>query len=236
MLLELKDITVHYNRVAAVQTISVTVGKGEIVTLIGSNGAGKSTTLRTISGLKRPSSGEIWLEDERIDELPAHKIVSLGIAQVPEGRRIFPHMSTFENLKMGAFLRKNREEIDRDYQMVYSHFPVLKERSSQAGSTLSGGEQQMLAIARALMAHPKLLLLDEPSLGLSPIMCQEIAKIILGIREKVGVSILLVEQNARLALRLADRGYVLVTGKIALQGTAQELRNNDEVKRAYLGM
>ena len=236
MLLELKDITVHYNRVAAVQTISVTVGKGEIVTLIGSNGAGKSTTLRTISGLKRPSSGEIWLEDERIDELPAHKIVSLGIAQVPEGRRIFPHMSTFENLKMGAFLRINREEIDRDYQMVYSHFPVLKERSSQAGSTLSGGEQQMLAIARALMAHPKLLLLDEPSLGLSPIMCQEIAKIILGIREKVGVSILLVEQNARLALRLADRGYVLVTGKIALQGTAQELRNNDEVKRAYLGM
>lgn len=236
MLLELKDITVHYNRVAAVQTISVTVGKGEIVTLIGSNGAGKSTTLRTISGLKRPSSGEIWLEDERIDELPAHKIVSLGIAQVPEGRRIFPHMSTFENLKMGAFLRKNREEIDRDYQMVYSHFPVLKERSSQAGSTLSGGEQQMLAIARALMAHPKLLLMDEPSLGLSPIMCQEIAKIILGIREKVGVSILLVEQNARLALRLADRGYVLVTGKIALRGTAQELRNNDEVKRAYLGM
>lgn len=236
MLLELKDVTVHYGKVAALKSIFVTIREGEIVTLIGSNGAGKSSTLKTISGLKQPSSGEIWFEGKRIDGLPAHKIVSLGIAQVPEGRRIFPYMSTFENLKMGAFLRKSREEIDEAYQMVYSHFPVLKERCNQSGSTLSGGEQQMLAIARALMAHPKLLLLDEPSLGLSPIMCQEITKTILEIREELGVSILLVEQNARLALRLADRGYVLVTGEITLQDTAQELKNNDEVKRAYLGM
>ena len=236
MLLELKDVTVHYGKVAALKSISINVEEGETVTLIGSNGAGKSSTLRTISGLKTPSSGEIWFEGRRIDGLRPHEIVGLGIAHVPEGRRVFPYMSTFENLKMGAFLRKNKEEINKDYQKVYAHFPILKERSRQSGSTLSGGEQQMLATGRGLMAHPKLLLLDEPSLGLSPIMRQEIAKIIREIHQQMGVAILLVEQNACLALKLADRGYVLATGSISVQGTAQELMNNDEVRKAYLGI
>lgn len=236
MLLELKDVTVGYDGVIALDRVSLTVDEGELVTLIGSNGAGKSTTLRSISSLKRLSSGEIWFGGKRIDGLPAHEVVGLGIAHVPEGRRVFPYMSVFENLRMGTFLRKERNEIEEDYRMVYGHFPILKQRSKQAGNTLSGGEQQMLAIARALMARPKLLLMDEPSLGLSPIMCQEISKIISEIRESLGVSVLLVEQNARLALRLADRGYVLVTGNIALKGTAQELRNNDVVRKAYLGM
>jgi len=236
MLLELKNVRVDYDGVVALKGISISVKEGEMVTLIGSNGAGKSSTLRAISGLKTPSSGEIWFEGKRIDGLPAHKIVGLGIAHVPEGRRIFPYMSIFENLKMGAFLRKDREGINKDYQTVYSHFPILKERSGQAGNTLSGGEQQMLAIGRALMANPKLLLMDEPSLGLSPIMCQEIAKIISNIRQKLGVSVLLVEQNAHLALELADRGYVMETGNIVLEGTPKELRDNDEVRRAYLGI
>lgn len=236
MLLELKNVAVHYGKVAALKGISINVEEGEIVTLIGSNGAGKSSTLRTMSGLKAPSSGEIWFDGRRIDGLRPHEIVGLGIAHVPEGRRIFPYMSTFENLKMGAFLRKNREEINKDYQIVYTHFPILKERSRQSGNTLSGGEQQMLAVGRGLMAHPKLLLLDEPSLGLSPIMCQEIAKIIREIHQQMGVAILLVEQNARLALKLANRGYVLATGSISVQGTAQELMNNDEVRKAYLGI
>ncbi len=236
MLLELKDVTVHYGKVAALKCISINVEEGEIVTLLGSNGAGKSSTLRTMSGLKAPSSGEIWFDGRRIDGLRPHEIVGLGIAHVPEGRRVFPYMSTFENLKMGAFLRKDKEEINKDYQIVYTHFPILKERSRQSGSTLSGGEQQMLAVGRGLMAHPKLLLLDEPSLGLSPIMCQEIAKIIREIHQQMGVAILLVEQNARLALKLANRGYVLATGSISVQGTAQELMNNDEVRKAYLGI
>jgi branched-chain amino acid transport system ATP-binding protein len=236
MLLELKDLTVHYERVAALKGISISVRGGGLVTFLGSNGAGKSTTLRTISGLKKPTSGEIWFDGQRIDGLPANEIVGLGIAHIPEGRRIFPYMTAFENLKMGAFLRKNRVETNRDYELVYSHFPKLKERSRQLGSTLSGGEQQMLAIGRALMARPKLLMMDEPSLGLSPLMCQEISKIIAEIRQRLGIGVLLVEQNARLALKLADWGYVLVTGSIVLQGSGQELLNNEEVKRAYLGM
>ena len=236
MLLELKDLTVHYERVAALKGITIVVKEGGLVTFLGSNGAGKSTTLRTISGLKKPTSGEIWFEGRRIDGLPANEIVGLGIAHIPEGRRIFPYMTTFENLKMGAFLRKNREETNKDYELVYTHFPKLKERSRQLGSTLSGGEQQMLAIGRALMARPKLLMMDEPSLGLSPLMCQEISKIIAEIRQRIGIGVLLVEQNARLALKLADWGYVLVTGCIVLQGSGQELLNNEEVKKAYLGM
>ena len=236
MLLELKDLTVHYERVAALKGISISVKGGGLVTFLGSNGAGKSTTLRTISGLKKPTSGEIWFEGQRIDGLPANEIVGLGIAHIPEGRRIFPYMTAFENLKMGAFLRKNKAETNKDYELVYTHFPKLKERSRQLGNTLSGGEQQMLAIGRALMARPKLLMMDEPSLGLSPLMCQEISKIIAEIRQRLGIAVLLVEQNARLALKLADWGYVLVTGSIVLQGSGQELLNNEEVKRAYLGM
>ena len=235
-MLELRDVTIHYEGVTALKGISINVREGETVALIGSNGAGKSSTLRAISGLKAPGSGEILFEGKRIDGLPPHKIVGLGIAHVPEGRRIFPYMSASENLKMGRFLRKDREQIKRDYEMVYSHFPILHERSRQFGETLSGGEQQMLAIGRALMAHPKLLLLDEPSLGLSPLMVQEIKKVISEIRQRTGVSIILVEQNARMALKLADRGYVLVTGKITIQGPAQELLDNDEVRKAYLGM
>jgi len=235
-MLELRDVTIHYEGVTALKGISINVREGETVALIGSNGAGKSSTLRAISGLKAPGSGEILFEGKRIDGLPPHKIVGLGIAHVPEGRRIFPYMSASENLKMGRFLRKDREQIKRDYEMVYSHFPILHERSRQFGETLSGGEQQMLAIGRALMAHPKLLLLDEPSLGLSPLMVQEIKKVISEIRQRTGVSIILVEQNARMALKLADRGYVLVTGKITNQGPAQELMDNGEVRKAYLGM
>ena len=236
MLLELNKITAHYGNVAALNHVSINIAEGEIVTLLGSNGAGKSTTLRAISGLKKLSSGEIWFEGRRIDQFPPHEIVKRGIAHVPEGGQVFPYMTTFENLKIGAFLRENKREINRDYQSVYDHFPVLKSRSRQWGNTLSGGEQQMLAMGRGLMANPKLLLMDEPTLGLSPIMCKEIAKIIVDIRKRTKVAIFLVEQNARLALKLADRGYVMVTGNVTIQGPAQELMENREVQRAYLGM
>jgi branched-chain amino acid transport system ATP-binding protein len=235
-MLELKEVSLSYHGVNALKGISIDVKQGEAVALIGSNGAGKSSTLRAVSGLQRLNSGEIWFQGQRIDGLPPHKIVGLGIAQVPEDRRIFPYMSTFENLKMGAYLRKNKEQIQSDYEMVYRHFPRLRERTRQMGETLSGGEQQMLAIGRALMAGPKLLLLDEPSLGLSPVMCQEISRVIHEIRQRLDVSIVLVEQNARMALKLADRAYVLVTGRIVLAGAANDLMNNEEVKKAYLGM
>jgi branched-chain amino acid transport system ATP-binding protein len=201
---------------------------------IGANGAGKSTTLRAISGLNHPTTGEIWFQDKRIDKLPPEKINKAGIAQVPEGRRVFPQMTVKENLMMGAFLRNDTAGIERDLKMVFHHFPVLKDRQKQAGGTLSGGEQQMLAMGRALMSNPKLILMDEPSLGLSPIMCQEIAKIIKDIHAE-GRTIVLVEQNARLALALAEKGYVLETGNIVLEGPAKDLRENAEVKKAYLG-
>ena len=235
-MLELKEVSLSYNGVNALKGISIDVKQGEAVALIGSNGAGKSSTLRAVSGLQRLNSGEIWFQGRRIDGLPPHKIVGLGIAQVPEDRRVFPYMSTFENLKMGAYLRKNKGQVRSDYDMVYRHFPRLRERTRQMGETLSGGEQQMLAIGRALMAGPKLLLLDEPSLGLSPVMCQEISRVIHEIRQRLDVSIILVEQNARMALKLADRAYVLVTGRIALAGDASDLMKNEEVKKAYLGM
>ena len=235
LLLEVKDITVHYYKVAAVRNISIAIENGQIATLIGSNGAGKTTTLRAISGLKRPTSGEIYFEGQRIDKFPSHKINALGMAMVPEGRRIFPQMTVLENLLLGAFLRKDKDEIQADLEkVVFQHFPRLKERTKQSAGTLSGGEQQMLAMGRALMSAPKLLLLDEPSLGLSPIMCGEIAAIIRDIHAE-GRTVILVEQNARLALALAQHAYVIETGDIVLSGPAEQLRKNDSVKKAYLG-
>ena len=235
MLLEVKEITVHYYKVSAIRDISINVEDGEIVALIGSNGAGKTTTLRAISGLKHPKTGEIHFKGQRIDKMPPHKINALGIAMVPEGRRVFPQMTVLENLLMGAFLRKDKDDIQKDLEVVvFRHFPRLKERKSQDAGTLSGGEQQMLAMGRALMSAPKLLLLDEPSLGLSPIMCMEIGKIIRDIHTE-GRTVILVEQNARLALALAQHAYVIETGHIALSGPAKELHNNDNVKKAYLG-
>ena len=233
-MLNLKNVTVCYHKVSAIRNIDMDVDEGTIVTLIGANGAGKSTTLRAISGLNHPTTGEIWFQGKRIDKLPPEKINKAGIAQVPEGRRVFPQMTVKENLMMGAFLRNDTAGIERDMKMVFHHFPVLKERQKQAGGTLSGGEQQMLAMGRALMSNPKLILMDEPSLGLSPIMCQEIAKIIKDIHAE-GRTIVLVEQNARLALALAEKGYVLETGDIVLEGPAKDLRENVEVKKAYLG-
>lgn len=235
MLLEVKNLTVHYYKVAALKGISFNVEEGSVVTLIGANGAGKTTTMRTISGLKHPSSGEIWFEGQRIDKLPPERINRLGIAQVPEGRRVFPQMTVMENLKMGAYLRRDTAAINRDLESVFEHFPRLKERTGQAGGTLSGGEQQMLAMGRALMSNPKLLLLDEPSLGMSPLMIVEVAKIVRDI-SKGGKTILLVEQNARLALALSQKGYVLETGSIVLEGASKELIKNDQVKKAYLGI
>jgi len=235
LLLEVKDITVHYYKVSAVRNISINVEDGEIVALIGSNGAGKTTTLRAISGLEHPTTGEIHFKGQRIDKLPPHKINALGIAMVPEGRRVFPQMTVLENLLLGAFLRKDKDEIQKNLEeVVFRHFPRLKERKKQDAGTLSGGEQQMLAMGRALMSAPKLLLLDEPSLGLSPIMCMEIGKIISNIHTE-GKTVILVEQNARLALALSHHAYVIETGDIALSGPAKELRENDNVKKAYLG-
>jgi branched-chain amino acid transport system ATP-binding protein len=235
MLLNLANIVIHYQKVAAVQGISIELEDGQLVTLIGSNGAGKSTTLRTISGLVRPSAGEIWFDGQRIEGLSPDKILKLGIAHVPEGRRVFPGLSVLENLYIGAFVRSDREGIKRDLENVFEHFPVLKARSKQVAKTMSGGEQQMLAIGRALMSNPRLLMLDEPSLGLAPLVVQEIARILTQVNRK-GVSVILVEQNAELALNLAHYGYVLETGRIALHGEASELKDNDHVRRAYLGI
>ena len=234
MLLQVDRAIVHYKKVAALKGISMAVPEGGIVTIIGANGAGKSTTLRAISGLIELTSGEIRYDGHRIDGLAPEKIVGLGIAQVPEGRRVFPELTVLENLNIGAFLRHDTAGIARDLEAVFGHFPRLEERAGQWGKTLSGGEQQMLAMGRALMAKPKLLLMDEPSLGLAPIMVQEIANIIVNIN-KMGVSVVLVEQNAELALRLANYAYVLETGSIALEGPANELHENDHVRRAYLG-
>jgi branched-chain amino acid transport system ATP-binding protein len=235
MLLQIKKIVVHYQKVVAVKGISLEVEEKHLVTLIGSNGAGKSTTLRTISGLVRSSGGEIWFDGRRIDGLPPDRILKMGIAQVPEGRRVFPGLKVIENLYLGAYLRSDKNGIEKDLENVFTHFPILKERKSQVAKTMSGGEQQMLAIGRALMANPRLLLLDEPSLGLAPLIVQEIARILVEINRK-GVSVILVEQNAELALKLARYGYVLETGRIALHGEASELMNNDHVRKAYLGI
>jgi branched-chain amino acid transport system ATP-binding protein len=234
MLLELKNVHVHYHKVAALKGIDMGVPDDGIVTIIGANGAGKSTALRAVSGLVRISKGEIRFKGERIDRLPPEKIVALGIAHVPEGRRIFPGLTVEENLRTGAFLRSDKAEIDEDLHQVYEHFPRLKERRKQWARSLSGGEQQMLAIGRALMSRPKLLILDEPSMGLAPVMVQEIACIVRDIVKR-GVPVVLVEQNAELALKLARYAYVLETGSIALEGPARELHDNEHVRRAYLG-
>ncbi len=234
MLLEIDKAEVHYNKVQALKGISLSVPEGGIVTIIGANGAGKTTTLRAISGLVRLSSGETRFMGARIDRLPPEKIVRAGIAQVPEGRRCFPELTVQENLLVGAFLRSDKAGVMHDLEGVFHRFPRLKERRGQMAKTMSGGEQQMLAIGRALMSAPKLLLLDEPSMGLSPVMVQEIARIVLAIRRQ-GIPVVLVEQNAELALRLANQAYVLETGSVVLSGPAQELHENDHVRRAYLG-
>jgi branched-chain amino acid transport system ATP-binding protein len=232
-ILELDDVHTYYGNIHALKGVSLQVERGEIVTLIGSNGAGKSTTLRTISGIQRPREGRILFEEAEIQRVPAHEVVKLGIAQAPEGRHVFARMSVYENLQMGAFSRP-RVSIADDVSRVYDLFPRLKERRTQKAGTLSGGEQQMLAIARALMARPVLLLLDEPSMGLSPILTEQIFAIIADINGQ-GTTVLLVEQNAQMALNVANRGYVLQTGKIILSDTAANLAANQQVRQAYLG-
>ncbi len=235
MLLEVNSAAIAYGKVNAVRGISLRVPENGVVTVIGGNGAGKTTTLRAISGLTPLAAGEIRFNGERIDRLPPDRIVARGIAHVPEGRRIFPDMTVEENLRTGAFLRRDRQAAAADLESVFGRFPRLRERRRQLAKTMSGGEQQMLAIGRALMARPKLLLMDEPTMGLAPVMVEEIAAIIRDIKRQ-GVPVVLVEQNAELALELADYAYVLETGRLALEGPARELRNNDHVRAAYLGL
>lgn len=233
-LLELKDVHTYYGAIHALRGVTISIDEGEIVTLIGSNGAGKSTTLRTISGLLRPRQGEISMGGKRIDGLPPHQIVALGVSQSPEGRRVFARMTVHENLEMGAFARRDRSNLPAEFERVYGLFPRLRERTLQRAGTLSGGEQQMLAMGRALMSAPKVLLLDEPSMGLAPILVEQIFEIIKTINER-GSTVLLVEQNALMALGIANRGYILQTGEIVLADTAANLTKNDAVKAAYLG-
>jgi branched-chain amino acid transport system ATP-binding protein len=233
-LLEVEDLRVAYGKIEAVKGISFSVEAGQVVTLIGTNGAGKTTTLRTLSGLLKPTSGKILFEGKPLTGVAAHKIVALGLAHSPEGRHIFPRLTIFENLQLGAFLRKDKEGIEKDIQRAYDLFPILGERRNQAAGTLSGGEQQMLAMGRALMSQPKLLMLDEPSMGLSPIMMQKIMSTIAELKPQ-GTTILLVEQNAQAALSLADQGHVMEVGNIVLSGTGQDLLHDESVRKAYLG-
>ena len=233
-MLEVKDLQVFYGMIQAIKGISFEVNEGETVALIGANGAGKTTTLHTITGLLSPKKGSVVFEGKEITKVPAHKIVSLGMAHVPEGRRVFAQLSVYQNLKMGAYTRKDKAEIDEMLETVYKRFPRLKERQNQMAGTLSGGEQQMLAMGRALMSKPKIVLLDEPSMGLSPILVNEIFYIIQSLN-KAGTTVLLVEQNAKKALSIADRAYVLETGRIVQSGDAQVLLNDESIKKAYLG-
>ena len=233
-MLEVKNLSVHYGMIQAVRNVDFKVNEGEIVSLIGANGAGKSTILKTLSGLIHPSEGEIVYLGENIASTSAKKIVETGLVQVPEGRHVFPGLTVKENLELGAFLRKDKEEIQKDLEAVFERFPILKERKDQDAQTLSGGEQQMLAMGRALMSRPKLLLLDEPSMGLAPIFIREIFKIIQEI-QKTGTTVLLIEQNAKMALSISNRAYVLETGSVVLSGTGQELLESDEIQKAYLG-
>lgn len=233
-MLEVNNINVYYGVIHALKNVSLKVQEGEIVTLIGANGAGKTTTLRTISGLIKPTKGSIYFRGEKINSTNPQEIVAKGISHVPEGRHIFQDMSVSENLELGAFLRKDKNGIEDDYEMIYSKFPILKDRSKQRAGTLSGGEQQMLAIGRALMSRPKLLLMDEPSMGLAPLLVQEIFSIIKEINNQ-GTTILLVEQNANIALSIADRAYVIEIGSVVIEGSGKELAKSEEIKKAYLG-
>ncbi len=233
-MLEVKDLNVYYGAIHAIKNISGEVNEGEIITLIGANGAGKTTTLHAVSGLLKPKSGSIHFCGKEITHTDAYKIPKLGLAQVPEGRRVFANMTVMENLEMGAYIRNGKENLNEEYERIFERLPRLKERRKQAAGTLSGGEQQMLAIGRALMSKPKMLLLDEPSMGLSPILVQEIFSIIQDVN-KTGVTVLLVEQNAKMALNIANRAYVLETGQVVMSGDAKELSNNEQVRKAYLG-
>jgi branched-chain amino acid transport system ATP-binding protein len=234
-MLKMKDVVAHYGSVEALRSISIEAEEGSITTLVGANGAGKSTCLRAISGLVPITSGEIWLNDKRIDGMAPDKIAKLGIAHVPQGKRLFTRMSVYDNLGIGAYLRKDTVEVERDLEKIYQYFPILKKRRRQLAKNLSGGEQQMLALGRGLISNPKLLLLDEPSLGLAPILVREIANYIEELAKK-GYTVLLVEQNANLALSLAKNAYVLELGRITLAGDARQLQNNEHVKKAYLGI
>ena len=233
-MLEVKDLEVYYGMIQAIKGISFEVNKGEVIALIGANGAGKTTTLHTITGLLSPKKGSVMFEGKDITKISAHKIVSMGMAHVPEGRRVFADLSVYENLKLGAYTRKDKENLNKDLESIYERFPRLAERKNQSAGTLSGGEQQMLAMGRALMSKPSIILMDEPSMGLSPILVNEIFDIIESI-SKSGTTVLLVEQNAKKALSIADRAYVLETGKIVTSGKASELLEDDSIKKAYLG-
>jgi len=233
-LLELKDVVVTYRGALALTAVSLALEPGEIAAVIGANGAGKTTCLRTISGLKRIDSGQIWFDGQRIDAVSPRAIVERGVVHIPEGKRLFPRMTVRENLEMGTFLRRDAKEVAADFKRVFSHFPILKERAKQAAGSLSGGEQQLLAFARGLMARPKVLLVDEPTVGVAPLLVQELGRTLREINRQ-GVAILLVEQNAAMALRLAQRGYVLETGSIVLSGKTDDLLKNDYVRKSYLG-
>ena len=235
MYFAVRNVSVYYDKVRAVSDISLVMDAGDVIAIIGANGAGKTTTLRAVTGLAPVASGEIWFDGHRIDRLRPDRIVGLGISMVPEGRHVFPFMSVGDNLLMGAFTRRNRRSIEQDVERVFARFPRLRERRRQRAGTLSGGEQQMLAIGRALMARPKLLLMDEPSLGLAPHLVREIARAILAVNREEKVAVVLVEQNSRMALKVSTRAYVLETGQVALEGRSADLLNNEQVRRLYLG-
>ena len=235
MYFEARSISVRYDKVMALRDVSIRLEQGQVVSLIGANGAGKTTTLRAITGLKKPSQVEVWFEGERIDQLPAAKIVARGIAMVPEGRHVYPFMSVKDNLLMGAYLRSDQAGIRADLDKIFTRFPRVKERMNQQAGTLSGGEQEMVVVGRALMARPRLLLLDEPSLGLAPMVVREIARLVSQVNQEENVSVILVEQNSRMALKVSQYGYVLETGKVGLEGPSADLMHNDHIKKLYLG-
>jgi branched-chain amino acid transport system ATP-binding protein len=235
MYFEIKNISVHYDKVQALENVTLQLEQGEIVALIGANGAGKTSTLRAITALARPSSGEIWFNGQRIDRLEPAAVVALGISMVPEGRHVYPYMSVKDNLLMGAYLRRDQVEIKKDLERIFQRFPRVKERLKQQAGSLSGGEQQMVVISRALMARPKLLLLDEPSLGLAPMVVRDIARAVVEINRDEGISVILVEQNSRMALKISNRAYALETGRVALAGKSADLLNDDHIRKLYLG-
>ena len=235
MYFEVKNVSVRYDKVTALRDVSIGLGEGEVVALIGANGAGKTTALRAITGLKKPAQGEVWFEGQRIDQLPPARIVARGIVMVPEGRHVYPYMSVKDNLLMGAYLRQDKAGVKQDLERIFVRFPRVKERMSQQAGTLSGGEQEMVVVGRALMARPKLLLLDEPSLGLAPMVVRDIARLVTQVNQEDGVSVILVEQNSRMALKVSRRAYVLETGRVGLAGPSAELMHDDHIRKLYLG-